>query len=346
MKASFRAKPSLTTDMIIKKVLCFGEILMRFSPLREGQSFEKQSMPFFVGGAELNVANALSKWKVPVVYCTAMPDNFFTNSITKYIASNDIDTSAIYKTGNRIGVYYLAQGTDVKNAGVVFDRENSSFANLQVGMIDWHKVLKNVSWFHLSAIAVALTDNTTAVCIEALEVAKSLGITISIDLNYRNSLWKYGKKAYDIMPNILKYCDVVMGNLWSVESLLNIPSPIKSSAYKSQEELLTAAQKSIHLLQTDYPNVKKVAYTFRLEDYYWAVLQDNDEVFISKKREINNTVDKVGSGDCFMAGLIYGMQKEFSPQQVIDYAASAAVGKLYEKGDCTNQTVERILARI
>lgn len=330
----------------MNKVLCFGEILMRFSPLQDGQSFEKQTMPFFVGGAELNVANALSKWKMPVSYFTAMPDNFFTNSITKYIATNHIDTSSIYKTGKRIGVYYLAQGTDVKNAGVVFDREHSSFSTLQVGMVDWHKVLKNVSWFHLSAIAVALTENTTAVCIEALEVAKSLEITVSIDLNYRNSLWNYGKKAHEVMPSILKYCDVVMGNLWSVESLLNIPSPIKTSTYKSQEELLTAAQESIHLLQTQYPHVQKVTYTFRLEDYYWAVLQDKGEIYISKKREIIHTVDKVGSGDCFMAGLIYGMQKHFSSQEVIDFAASAAVGKLYEKGDCTNQTVERILARI
>lgn len=330
----------------MKKVFCFGEILMRFSPLPEGQSFEKQTMPFFVGGAELNVANALAKWNTPVAYCTAMPDNFLTDSIIQDISTKNIDTTSIYKTGKRMGIYYLAQGTDVKNAGVVFDRENSAFANLQVGMLNWHEVLKDVNWFHISAIAVALTENTTAVCIEALKVAKSLGIWVSIDLNYRANLWQYGKNAHEVMPEILKYCDVVMGNLWAVENLLNIQSPVKSSANKTQEELLSAAQESIEALQKQYPYISKVAYTFRLENHYWALLKNKDGIFASKTREINATVDRVGSGDCFMAGIIYGIQNERSSQQIIDFAASAAVGKLYETGDCTNQTVEQILERI
>ena len=330
----------------MNKIFCFGEILLRLSPTGGSESFEQNLMPVYVGGAELNAAHALSLWKLPVKFCTAMPDNFLTESIRKYLEHKEIDTSAIVHIGERLGIYYLEQGKDMKNTGVVFDRAGSSFAELRPGIINWQAVLKEVSWFHFSAIAASLTNNAAAVCLEAVEAANDLGITISVDLNYREKLWQYGKKPVDIMPELVKYCDVMMGNIWAVESLLGLASPIKESMDKSENDLIDAAAKSINEIHLTYPKVQTIAFTYRLDDKYFAVIENESETLISKTFKLFNVIDKVGSGDCFMAGLIYGLYKKHSLQQVVDFAATAAVGKLYEKGDTTKQSIEEINKRI
>jgi 2-dehydro-3-deoxygluconokinase len=326
-------------------VLCFGEILLRFSPLQNHDSFIQQHMPVFIGGAELNVAQALAQWNTPVAYCTAMPDNFLTESILQFIAKKKIDTTSVFKRGERMGVYYLAQGNDVKHYGAVFDRSNSSFATLQPGEINWKAIFKGKSWFHFSAIAASLSESTTTVCLEAVQAAKELGLTISIDLNYRSKLWNYGKHPTAVMPALVKYCDVIMGNLWSIESLLGILSPIKTSVGIANDVLIISAKQSMELVRQLYPLAKKIAYTFRLEESYFAVLQHPNGTNYSRVYEIRNVIDRVGSGDCFMAGLIYSMVHNESPQSIIDFAASAAVGKLYEKGDSTQQKIEQIISR-
>jgi 2-dehydro-3-deoxygluconokinase len=330
----------------MSKVLCFGELLLRMSPSLNGQGVNNSRMPTYVGGAELNVATALAKWNVPVKYFTALPDNYLSEKIRTEIAEKNIDISAIKFSGNRIGIYYLPQGADLKNAGVIYDRAHSSFSELKPGMIDWEETLKDVSWFHFSAINPALNENIAAVCKEGLEVALKKGLTISIDLNYRSRLWQYGKRPVDVMPELVKYCNVIMGNLWAVENLLGISSPTKDSAGKTKEELKAAADKSFAELRQNYPVAEIFAYTFRLEKEYWAILQSGEERNLSKSFSIEKTADRVGSGDCFMAGLIYGLYKHLEPQVIIDFAAAAAVGKLQEEGDSTNQTVEKIKSLI
>jgi 2-dehydro-3-deoxygluconokinase len=318
---------------------------LRYSPLANDESFVQQHMPVFVGGAELNVAQALALWKIPTAYCTAMPDNFLTESILQFIDKKNIDTSVVYKSGERLGIYYLAQGKDVKSEAVVFDRAGSSFATLQTGQINWEIILKDKTWFHFSAIAASLSQAATAVCLEALQAAKKMGLTISVDLNYRNKLWKYGKQPVEVMPTLVKYCDVIMGNLWAVETLLGIASPIKTSEGKTMAELKTAATESMALLQKEYASAKNIAYTYRLEENYFAIIKQENDIAFSTLHEVKNAIDKVGSGDCFMAGLIYGILKKEPAQSVIDFAASAAVGKLYEKGDSTLQQVAQIKER-
>jgi 2-dehydro-3-deoxygluconokinase len=213
-------------------------------------------------------------------------------------------------------------------------------------MIDWKEVLNDCDWFHFSAITPALNDDLVAVCKEALEAAAAKGLTISVDLNYRSKLWQYGKPPTAVMPMLVNYCNVVMGNIWAAETLLGIASPLKESANRTKEELLEAAGTSMLHLQQQYPQTTAMAYTFRMEENYFGVLQHSAAIVSSKEYELRNIVDKAGSGDCFMAGLIYGTKTHDQPQQIIDYAAAAATGKLYEKGDCTHQTVEQVKARI
>jgi 2-dehydro-3-deoxygluconokinase len=178
----------------VKKIFCFGELLFRISPSANNAMAENPMM-LYVGGAEANVATALAGWQVPVKYCTVLPDNFMSRHVLHYLEFKGIYTSSIQFAGNRIGVYYLEQGADLKGK-VVYDREGSSFSQLQRGTIDWDKVLQDVCWFDFSAISPALNQNVADVCLEAVEAASKMGITISIsiDLNYRSRLWKWGKE--------------------------------------------------------------------------------------------------------------------------------------------------------
>jgi len=329
----------------VQKVICFGELMLRMSPELGGKWIHDEQMTICIGGAELNVATALASWKTPVKYCTALPDNYLSKEISEELERKKIDTSAINFSGNRIGVYYLPKGAELKNAGVIYDRTYSSFGELKPGMIDWSNVLKDCRWFHFTAISPALNENVVAVCKEALEEASAKNIKVSVDLNYRAKLWQYGKQPFDIMPGLVKYCNVIMGNLWAVESLLNINSSIKESPGKTKEELLLAAGESMLELHKKYPKAEAFAYTFRLEKEYWAVLQHGSKRAVSKEHTVTNVVDKAGSGDCFMGGLIYGFLNNYSTEETINFATSAAVGKLSEKGDSTKQTIEQVKMR-
>ena len=190
---------------------CFGEILLRMSPELGGRWLADAQMPVYIGGAEANVARALAQWGLPVTYGTAMPEHYLSREIETNLQGLGVRTSVLW-TGSRIGTYYLPQGSDLQHAGVIYDRAHSSFAELVPGMIDWETVLKGTTWFHFSAISPALTPSVASVCREALEAATRLGITVSIDLNYRAKLWQYGASPIEVMPELVQYCDVVMGN--------------------------------------------------------------------------------------------------------------------------------------
>jgi len=329
----------------LAKIFCFGELLLRLSPALGGRWIRDACMPVYIGGAELNVATALARWNLPVKYCTALPDNYLTQEIIAGLESKNIDTSAIHISGNRVGTFYLPQGAELKSAGVIYDRAHSSFWDLKPGMINWGEALKDCDWFHFSAICPALNENIVAVCKEALEAATAKEIIISVDLNYRPKLWKYGKQPPEVMPELVKYCHVIMGNVWSAESLLGIKASVTDSAGKTKEELIDAAGKSMLQLHKQFSTTTTFAYTFRLEKEYWAVLQHGPEMAVSKQHRINNIIDKAGSGDCFMGGLIYGLKNKLPLDEIINFAASAAAGKLQEKGDTTNQTIEQIKSR-
>lgn len=326
-------------------IFCFGELLLRMSPVLGGKWIDTNTIPVYVGGAELNAATALANWQVPVRYGTALPDNYLSQEIIEHVRSKNIDTGAIHFSGNRIGSYYLPQGADLKNAGVIYDRAYSAFWELQPGYIDWDKALEGCTWFHFSAISPALNENVAAVCKEALEAAVKKGLTISVDLNYRAKLWQYGKQPTEVMPELIAYCDVVMGNLWAAEKLAGIQSPLDDSIGIATETFIEAANTSVAAFKQQYRKAKQFAYTFRLEKDYWAYYNDGQSVATSQVYNIEQIVDKVGSGDCFMGGLIYGITHHNPAAEIVNFAASAAVGKLSEIGDASQQTIEQVKAR-
>jgi 2-dehydro-3-deoxygluconokinase len=330
----------------MNKIFCFGELLLRMNPALKGEWINQGFMPVYIGGAELNVATALAKWELPVKYCTALPDNYLAKEVVESIRQRKMDDSAIHFSGNRIGIYYLPQGADLKNTGVIYDRAYSSFAELSPGVINWEEVLKGCSWFHFSAISPALNKNAAAVCMEALYFASQKKMTISVDLNYRSRLWQFEKKPIQVMPELVKYCQVVMGNIWSAETLLGIPVDTEIHKRSGKKAYIDHARQTAKAIMGKFPACKTVASTFRFDQgagiKYYAALDNKEEQFVSPEFFTQTVVDKVGSGDCFMAGLIYGLYHRSPAQDTINYAAAAAFGKLQERGDATGQTVDAV----
>lgn len=296
-----------------------------------------------MGGAEANVATALAGWNVPVKYCTVLPDNFMSRHVINYLEYKGIYTSSIQFAGNRIGIYFLERGADLKGS-MVYDRDRSSFSELKPGTIDWDMVLRDVSWFNFSAISPALNQNVADVCLEAVQAASKKGITISVDLNYRSRLWKYGKQPIEIMPKLVAYCDVVMGNIWSAHTLLGTTIDEHIHDHKSKQAYTDHAAATSAEIISMFPKCKTVANTFRFDGdannlLYYTTLFTNNEPFISPEFTCQGVADRSGSGDCFMAGLIYGLYNRHAPQDVLNYATAAAFGKLQEHGDATGQDV-------
>jgi len=327
-------------------VLCFGELLFRISQDTDGNWLKNNSVPFYIGGAELNVATALALWDVPTKYVTSLPQNGMSAQIKTFLEEKKIDVSGIYYHGNRVGLYYLTSGSDIKHDTLIYDRTGSAFAELKTGMIDWDKVFDDVSWFHFSAICPAINQNIADVCEEALIAASERNITISLDLNYRSRLWQYGKSPVEIMPRLAKYCNLIMGNVWAAENMLGIPVDADLHATGKKDNYLQAALKTSEHIIVQYPKCTAVANTFRFDagtgiNYYTALYTDN-KFHSTVDHAATQIVNKVGSGDCFMAGLIYGFYNGLNPAETLNFATLAAFDKLFIKGDTTTSTTEEI----
>ena len=329
------------------QVCCFGEILLRFSPQLHGKFIAQASMPVYIGGAELNVATALARWNIAAKYVTAVPANYLAEEMITEVSNRNINIEGVKFCGERIGSYYLPQGADLKNSGVIYDRANSSFANLKPGDLDWDTILQNVDWFHFSAISPALNPSAAAVCLEAVQAASKKNIPISVDLNYRAKLWQYGKVPLEIMPEIVQYCSLIMGNIWSIEKLLGVKLAADFNPdSKNKEAFLQQAQLSAQGIRQKFSGCQTIANTFRFDEgegiKYFATMHTKDADLNSLSYAIKTIVDKIGSGDCFMAGLIYGIRQNLSEQNILDFATAAAIGKLQQLGDATTSKIDDI----
>ncbi|HVW14363.1 MAG TPA: sugar kinase [Mucilaginibacter sp.] len=331
-------------------VLNFGELLFRVSLDGDGNWLNENNVPFFIGGAELNVATALALWGIPTRYITALPDNGMSAQITAFLEEKAIDTSQVYYQGKRIGLYYLTKGADLKHNALIYDRAGSAFSELKPGMIDWDQVLDGVGWFNFSAICPAISQNVADVCEEALIAASRKNITTSIDLNYRAKLWQYGKQPHDVIPHLAKHCDLIMGNVWAAEKMLDIPVPSSLGETAQKDHYLQAALETSQHITEKYPKCRTVANTFRFDandgiNYYTSLYTDG-RFYSSAEHACEKIVNKVGSGDCFMAGLIYGVYNHHHPDQILEFATLSAFDKLFIDSDTTNKTVEEIKNRL
>jgi len=324
------------------KVITFGEILLRLSP-----QLSEHTAAIYVGGAEANVAAALAQWGTPVSYLSKVPDNGLSRDVLAQLSALGIETDRMLWGGDRIGIYYLAQGSDLKHAEVVYDRKYSSFASIQPGTVDWDSLLGDAEWFHWSAITPALNPDAAVICKEVLEAATRKGLTISTDLNFRSKLWQYGKKPFEIMPELVEYCDVVMGNIWAAHTMLDTSLNTVALEADKQDVYIEQATVVAKEITARFKRCKRVAFTFRFSsaathNHYYAFYYNDGNVAVSKAYDTDQVVDRVGSGDCFMAGLIHAQLAGKDDQGIISFAAAAAYSKFFVKGDFNTTPVEEI----
>ncbi|WP_353195416.1 sugar kinase [Parapedobacter defluvii] len=323
------------------KILSFGELLLRLSSSGESFLGEDGQVVVFPGGSEANVAASLGQWGVPCSYLSRIPDNDLTSQILSTLTSLGVDVSSSLLEGDRLGLYFLLSANGLSKGEVVYDRKYSAFSQLKPGMIDWDRVLDGYTWFHWSALTPALSESLAEVCREALTVANAKGLVVSVDLNYRNRLWNYGKNPIEVMPALLQYCNVVMGNIWAANKMLGTSVLDTLGRDTAADIYFEHAKESAQEIFDLLPQCQHIAYTFRFMDtathnLLYGTYHTREADFISSINETDRVIDRIGSGDAFMAGLIYALVDGKEGQKVIDTAIAAGFKKLFVKGDFGN----------
>ena len=329
-------------------VITFGEIMLRLSTpgyLRFGQARQFDAT---FGGGEANVAVSLANYGVDAKFITRLPENDIAKACIKDLRSYGVDTSGIVFGGDRVGIYFLETGAVARPSKVVYDRANSSIATIQPGMIDWKKVFAGADWFHWTGITPALSQGAADVCLEAIKAANALGLTVSCDLNYRKNLWKYGKKAGEIMPALVEGCDVILGNEEDADKVFGI-RPEGFDAAKTGGEIEQERFRSVgEQLMARFPKAKKVAITLRgsinaNHNTWGGVLWNGQKLYQSRRYDITHIVDRVGGGDSFMGGLIYGLLTFGGDDgRALEFAAAASCLKHTVFGDFNQVSVAEV----
>ncbi|NNG11048.1 MAG: sugar kinase [Arenibacter sp.] len=326
----------------MKKVITFGEILLRLSTERHLRFSQATNFNATYGGGEFNVAVSLANYGLETEFVTRLPKNDIGDCALQEIRKQNVSTANIQFGGDRLGIYFLETGAGTRGSKVVYDRASSAIAEVEPNSIDWESIFKGADWFHWSGVTPAISSNAAAVCLEAVKAAHAMGITISSDLNYRSKLWKYGKEPKDIMPQLLKYSHVILGDLDTAFFMTGQEK--QDPDYQDMESL----PQLYDLLYKSAPDLKYVATTLRYSinashQKIGGILYDGKDIYYAKTREVTPVVDRVGSGDAFMGGLIYGLlNDDLDKQGTIDFAAAACCFKHTISGDFNLASIAEI----
>lgn len=317
------------------KFMTFGEIMLRLKAPGHERFFQSHMLEATFGGGEANVAVSLANYGQDVSFLTVLPNNAIADECIKELRRFAVDTKRIVRGEGRLGIYYLEGGANQLPSKVVYDRAYSAIALAKPGDIDWDKALEGVDWFHITGITPAISESAMELSLESVKEAKKRGITVSCDLNYRKNLWKYGKKAAEVMRELANYVDVAIANEEDVQKSLEITVDVNVESgeldrakYKALGDKVLAA----------YPNMKMIAITLREShsadwNGWAACLNDRDNFYVSKKYEIRDIIDRVGGGDSFAGGLIYGLNNYDNKQQALEFAVAASCLKHSIIGD-------------
>jgi 2-dehydro-3-deoxygluconokinase len=331
-----------------KRIICFGEIMLRLAApdyLRFGQSNE--FIATYCGG-EANVAVSLANFGLDAEFVTRLPKNDIADACLRSLHKYGVKTHNVLWGGDRLGIYYLETGAVARPSKVIYDRAHSAIAEIEPGMINWKEVLKDAQWFHWTGITPALSEGAALACKEAITVAKKLGLTVSVDLNYRKNLWKYGRTAAEVMPDMVAMSDVILGNEEDAETVFGIKPENFDVTQTAGRVDADKFQSVCQQLMSRFPNAKKVVITLRgsinaNHNTWTGVLFDGDKLFKSPTYNITHIVDRVGGGDSFMGGLIYGLISYPSDdQRALNFATAASCLKHTIYGDFNLSTVSEV----
>ncbi len=327
------------------KYITFGEIMLRLKPVGHERFFQSPMFEATFGGGEANVAVGLSRFGLDTAFVSAIPDNPIGNACIGELKRHGVNTSLILRHGNRLGTYYLESGANQRSSVVVYDRAHSAIAETKPGDINLDTVFKDACWFHISGITPAISQSACDLSIEAVKKAKEKGVTVSCDLNFRKKLWKYGRSAPEIMGEIARFADIIIGNEEDCQKSLGIRVDIDVESGNLKTE---SYRELTDKVLTEYTNIKKIAITMResyTADYngWSAVLNNRKNFFVSKRYEIKDIVDRVGGGDSFSTGLIYGLNELDSDDSALEFAVATSCLKHSIHGDLPLITVPEVM---
>ena len=330
------------------RIVTFGEVMLRLKPPGAQRFLQSPVFEATFGGGEANVAVALARFGCDVAFVTVIPPNAIGDACVGEMRRQGIDTSLIVRKGGRLGIYFLEAGASQRPSVVVYDRAGAAIAEAHRGDVDWNRSLAGAAWFHITGITPALSRTAAEISLEAVRAAKEKGLTVSCDLNFRKNLWKYGASAAEIMGEIVRHVDVLMANEDDCQHALGIKADMDvESGALDPAQYRRLAEKVL----TAHANVKTIAITLResrsADDNGWsAVLHDGKEFLVSRRYEIRDIVDRVGSGDTFSAGLIYGLLNLPGPADALEFAVAASCLKHSIPGDLPLLSVAEVKALV
>ena len=310
----------------MKKIVTFGEIMLRLSPPGYQRFSQARSYDAVFGGGEANVAASLANYDLPVDFVSRIPENDIGEACISFLRQYGVGVSKILRGGERLGIYFLEIGSNQRGSKVVYDRAHSAISAIEPGMINWKTVFADADWFHWTGITPAISAGTAAVCLEAVKTASEMGLTVSCDLNYRKKLWKWGKSPEEVMPDLVQHTDIAIGNEEDADKVFGIKAPESdvTAGKVEAEQYLYVCEK----LNKRFPNLKTIAITLRgsvsaSHNTWSAVLWRAGEFYSAPTFNITHIVDRVGGGDSFMGGLIYGLRTYGENyQKVLGFAVS------------------------
>ncbi len=329
-----------------KRFVSFGEIMLRLKNIGSERLLQSPMLEATFGGGEANVAVSLANYGDDASFVTLLPDNDITAACLRELRGLGVDTrNVVYKPG-RMGIYYLESGAVQRPSKVIYDRAYSSISLAQSGDVDWDKCFEGACWFHITGITPAISEGACALALEAVKAAKRLGLTVSCDLNYRKNLWKWGKSASEVMPEIVKYTDIIIANEEDVQKALGISADSAKGA--EEGKLDTAVYENLcKLVMAQYPNVSKIAITLRESksanhNDWSACLYNGKDFILSRKYAITHIVDRVGGGDSFSGGLIHGLCAYDNDRDALEFAVAASCLKHTIPGDYNRVSAKEV----
>ena len=302
------------------RIVTLGEIMLRLKSPALERFFQSPSLEATFGGGEANVAVSLANYGMDAAFVTALPNNAIGEACLRDVRSFGVDVSNIKMMDGRMGIYFLETGSNQRPSKVVYDRADSCIAKAPVDTFDWKKIFDGATWFHITGITPAISQSAADLSLAAVKAAKEMGVTVSCDLNYRKNLWKYGKEAKEVMSELTKYVDVAIANEEDFQKSLGI-----------------SAKSDVESGELDR-DVSKSADT----NYWAACIYDGKEFYVSRKYAITDIVDRVGGGDSFGGGLIYGLNTYATQAEALEFAVAASCLKHTISGDFNRVTVKEV----
>ena len=326
------------------RIVTLGEIMLRLKSPALERFFQSPSLEATFGGGEANVAVSLANYGMDAAFVTALPNNAIGEACLRDVRSFGVDVSNIKMMDGRMGIYFLETGSNQRPSKVVYDRADSCIAKAPVDTFDWKKIFDGATWFHITGITPAISQSAADLSLAAVKAAKEMGVTVSCDLNYRKNLWKYGKKASEVMRELAKYVDVAIANEEDVQKSLEITVDVNVESGELDREKYKALGNKV---LESYPNMKCIAITLREShsadwNGWAACLNDGKDFYVSKKYEIRDIVDRVGGGDSFAGGLLYGLNHYEDKQSALEFAVAASCLKHSVIGDFNRVNVSDV----